>query len=69
MKFELSNEFIELSKLLKVTALVESGGVAGLVIKDEMVLVDGLVETRKRCKIRPGQVVEFNGEVVEVVSI
>jgi len=62
-----SGEFIELNNLLKVTGLCDSGGMAKMVIADGAVLVDNEVETRKRCKIRVGQVVEFNGESVSVV--
>lgn len=61
-------EFIELNNLLKVTGLCGSGGVAKLLIADGLVKVDGVVETRKRCKIRAGQVAEFQGEKVEVRS-
>jgi len=59
-------EFIELNNLLKVTGLCGSGGVAKLLIADGLVKVDGVVETRKRCKIRAGRVVEFQGEIIEV---
>ncbi len=60
------HEFIELNNLLKVVGLVESGGLAKTLIAEGMVKVDGIVELRKRCKIRPGQVVEFQGESVKV---
>jgi len=60
-------EFIELNNLLKATGLCHSGGMAKMVIADGAVQVDGAVETRKRCKIRIGQVVEFAGESVTVV--
>jgi ribosome-associated protein YbcJ (S4-like RNA binding protein) len=30
--------------------------------------VDGQVELRKRCKIRPGQTVEFQGSTIEVIA-
>ncbi len=59
-------EFIELNNLLKVTGLCSSGGMAKQLISDGLVQVDGAVETRKRCKIRPGQRVEFAGQVIEV---
>ncbi len=59
-------EFIELNNLLKVMGLVESGGLAKTLIAAGMVKVDGVVELRKRCKIRPGQVVEFQDESVKV---
>ena len=59
-------EFIELNNLLKVTGLCESGGTAKIAIAESLVLVDGHVELRRRCKIRTGQVVEFEGRKVVV---
>jgi len=60
-------EYIELHNLLKITGMCNSGGQAKLIIADGAVSVDGQVETRKRCKIRQGQCVEFNNESVTVV--
>ena len=59
-------EFIELNNLLKATGLCSSGGAAKMAIAEGQVRVDGGVELRKRCKIRPGQVVEFEGHVIAV---
>lgn len=59
-------EFIELNDLLKVTGLCESGGRAKTVITDGQVKVDGKVEMRRRCKIRTGQVVEFQDRRIAV---
>lgn len=68
--FELQNhEYIELNNLLKVTGLCASGGIAKLLIADGLVMVDGEVELRKRCKIRQGQVVEFEGQKISVVQL
>jgi ribosome-associated protein len=64
--FTLSGEFIELYKLLKVTGLCESGGEAKYAVSQSEVKVDGQVETRKACKIRKGQQVEFGGYRVNV---
>lgn len=65
--FELEDrEFIELNNLLKVTGLCESGGLAKILIGDGQVKVDGKTELRKRCKIRTGQIVEFEGQKVTV---
>ena len=65
--FELEDhEFIELNNLLKVTGLCESGGLAKILIGDGQVKVDGKTELRKRCKIRTGQLVEFEGQKVTV---
>ncbi len=59
-------EFIELNNLLKITGMCESGGVAKMFISEGKVKVDDKKELRKRCKVRAGQVVEFNQQKVEV---
>ena len=61
------HEFIELHKLLKITAIALSGGEAKMMIAEGLVSVDGAVELRKRCKIHPGQVVECQSTTVKVV--
>ena len=66
--FKITGEYIELTKLLKITGLCDSGGMAQAVTVDGLVSVDGMVERRKRCKIRPGQVVTFAGNTVKVQS-
>jgi len=58
---------VELCDLLKLTGLTHSGGSAKAVIAEGLVQVDGAVETRKRCKIRTGQVVRFDGRQIRVV--
>ena len=65
-QFPLQGEYIELIQMLKATGLCSTGGMAKMVVEDGLVKVDGAVEMRKRCKIRQGQKVEFEGEVVEV---
>jgi ribosome-associated protein len=55
--FELRGEFIPLDALLKATAVAHSGGAAKTMVADGAVQVDGQPESRKTCKIRPGQVV------------
>jgi ribosome-associated protein len=67
MTFELKDEFIELCKLLKAANVVMSGGEGKEVVAQGLVSVDGEPETRKRCKIRRGQVVEFEGMTIEVI--
>lgn len=59
-------EFIELDNLLKVMGLCDSGGVAKIAIAEGSVKVNGQVELRRRCKIRTGQVVEFEGRKIIV---
>lgn len=64
--FKLKGEYIELDKLLKVTGIAESGGMAHMLSDDGEVSVDGVVDTRRRAKIRPGQVVSACGRSVRV---
>lgn len=64
--FALRGEFITLDKLLKACALAGSGGVAKLMVADGLVTVDGHIETRKTAKIRAGQTVACQGQVIVV---
>jgi ribosome-associated protein len=65
-KFKLKDEYIELSKLLKFTGLCSSGGMAKIITGEGRVKVDGVEELRKRCKIRKGQTVEFQGNIMAI---
>lgn len=67
MEIKIDKEFIKLDSLLKYANLVESGGIAKLLIQDGYVLVNGEVETRRGKKIYPGDVVELEGEIVKVI--
>lgn len=64
--FELADDYIELIKLLKATGLCSTGGMAKAVVQDGLVEVDGNIEFRKRCKIRKGQQVTYDGVVIDV---
>jgi ribosome-associated protein len=66
MKLELKSEYIELVKLLKLAGFAESGGQAKIMVEAGDVLVDGQVELRKKCKVRPGQTVVVGEQSVEV---
>ncbi len=66
ISFPLTTETIALCDLLKITGLCGSGGEAKLVIAEGLVTVDGAVETRKRCKIRAGQLVAYRGDQIRV---
>ena len=68
IRFAVRGEFIQLDQLLKATGLCESGGAAHAAIAEGRVKVDGAVDTRKRAKLRPGQAVQFAGEVVELAA-
>jgi len=63
---EISNEPIELYKILKIEGMVSSGGAAKIEIAEENVLVNGVVETRKRKKIVSGDIVEYGSEKIRI---
>lgn len=66
--FELrDHEYIELIKLLKVLSLVESGGQAKVMIENGEAILNGEIETRKRKKLRTGDVIEFLGETIKIM--
>lgn len=57
--------FIPLIALLKATGVVDTGSEAQEVVTAGMVLRNGEVETRKRAKITPGEVIVFeNYEII-----
>ena len=60
-------DYIQLDQALKATGLCSSGGVAHLEIEAGKVMVDGLTETRKRAKLRPGQRIRYGDEIIELV--
>ncbi|WP_165006727.1 RNA-binding S4 domain-containing protein [Neisseria yangbaofengii] len=62
------NEYIALCDLLKLAGLTESGGQAKTFIAEGAVLRNGEVETRKTAKIRGGEVIEFNGAVLDIAD-
>ena len=67
MNFQLKDhDHIPLNNLLKVLNLVETGGEANIRITDGEVKVNGQIETQKRKKLRPGDVVEFQKKTIEI---
>ena len=60
--FILLTEYIDLSQLLKASGLAMSGGEAKMFVTDGLVMVNGKTESRKRRKLRSGDVVVFNNE-------
>ena len=68
MQYAIHDDYIELCSLLKAANLVMSGGEGKAVVARGLVTVDGQLELRKRCKIRAGQRVEFEGSTIEVVK-
>ena len=67
-QFKLESDHIELIKLLKFLGLCATGGQAKIAVENELVKVDGEIETRKRRKLRIGNVVIFNENEIEIVA-
>lgn len=66
--FRLERDFVELNQLLKLAGLCDSGGAGKALVASGVVRVDGVVETRKTCKIRAGQRVEIGGASIHVLG-
>ena len=65
-KITIETEYIKLDSLLKFAAVVGTGGEAKYVISEGMVSVNGEVCTMRGKKIRPGDVVGYNGQELTV---
>lgn len=66
--YELNGEeYIELIKLLKIMRVSESGGQAKMMVEDGIVYLNGQLESRKRAKLRSGDVVEVMDFKIKIV--
>jgi len=65
---EIIKEPVELYKILKFESMVGSGGEAKFVIAEGLVVVNGVIETRKRKKIVAGDIIEFGNEKILIRS-
>jgi ribosome-associated protein len=61
-----ADETIQLDNFLKLAGLVATGGQAKIVIQSGQVLLNGVVETRRKKKLRPGDRVTYAGQTLEV---
>lgn len=68
IEFPLDRDHVELHHLLKLSGLCDSGGMGKAIVASGAVTVDGVVELRKTCKIRAGQVVRLGDVVIRVVA-
>lgn len=62
-KIQITTEFIKLDALLKFANAVATGGEAKQVVQDGLVKVNGETCTMRGKKIRPGDVVEVDGQL------
>ncbi len=66
-EFKITGEYIELIQLLKALGLAQTGGHAKMIVEEEMVIRNGEIETRKRAKLIPGDVVEVQDISIRLV--
>ncbi|MFA5574067.1 MAG: RNA-binding S4 domain-containing protein [Brumimicrobium sp.] len=67
IKFKLQGEYIELIQLLKATSIAQTGGHAKMIVEEGLVVREGKSETRKRAKIRRGEIIKINDEFEIIV--
>lgn len=65
---EMEEETIKLEQFLKLAQVVATGGQAKMLIQSGAVRVNGVVETRRGRKLRPGDSVIVDGEELIVAS-
>jgi ribosome-associated protein len=66
LEFDLTAEYVELNKLLKLLGLCETGGHANIVIEDGQVKYNNEVEFRKRKKLYKGDMVIYNNHEIKI---
>lgn len=62
--FKLEGEYIELLQLLKAVDIAQTGGHAKMIVDDEQVLRNGILELRRRAKIKRGEKVKIGEDIV-----
>ncbi len=63
---KLREEFIKLGQALKASGMVDSGVDAKIVISDGLVKVNGQTEIRRGRKLFSGDIVEFDGNIINI---
>lgn len=66
--YQIKGDHITLIQLLKVLNWVEHGGEAQAVVSAGMVTYNGVVDFRKRLKVRVGDVVACKGKQVKIIA-
>ena len=67
-KIKLRDEYIKLGQALKAAGLVESGVEAKYAIQEVHVKVNGETETQRGKKLYGGDVVEFQGQTIQITE-
>lgn len=65
---KLRDDYIKLGQALKAAGLTQSGVDAKFVIQDGLVKVNGQTETQRGKKLYDGDIVEFDGNQIKIIS-
>ena len=65
---KLRDDYIKLGQALKAAGLAESGVDAKFAIQDGLVKVNDHVETQRGKKLVAGEVVEYNGNRIQIIG-
>ena len=68
LEVPIRDETIRLGQLLKLAGVVDDGAMAREVIERGLVLVNGEVDTRRGRQVRPGDVVTYETETLNVTA-
>ena len=63
-KLKVEGEYIELIQLLKLVGLAETGGQAKIIVEENKVFRNNVIETRKRAKLIPGDVIKVSKNTI-----
>ncbi len=66
IKVSIDTEFIKLDSLLKLSGLIDSGGIAKEIIQEGQVIVNDEVCTQRGKKIRPNDKVRLDQYLIEI---
>lgn len=66
-EFKVTEDYIELVKLLKLLRIAQTGGHAKIIVEDGEVIRNGEPEYRKRAKLIKGDLIEVMGETIKLV--
>ena len=64
--FKIEGDYIELIQLLKAIGMAQTGGHAKMIVDDEAVYRNGELETRKRAKLIPGDVIQIEENTINL---
>ena len=68
VQIKLREEYIKLGQAIKAAGLVGSGADAKSEILDGKVKVNGQIETQRGKKLHGGDIVDYNGEQIEIIE-